>query len=167
MDLLTGQLSSQGRLHSPSPWDWGCAFLRGSCDRKCNRLGYPSDVRDCHQRAHAGAAEPPGRTLSRAPWPLIETASFISPKFHTDCNLWEHKFTKLRLWRAGRHGFLSPSRFQHDRFPRSGNSGSRGHSPTLGVWTQTIGAPQSGHRTASTAGRVCRSAIIVQGDGAV
>ena len=62
-------------------------FLRGSCDRKCNRLGYPSDVRDCHQRAHAGAAEPPGRTLSRAPWPLIETASFISPKFWADCNL--------------------------------------------------------------------------------
>jgi hypothetical protein len=74
-------------VHSLGPKDRGCAFLRGSCDRKCNRLGYPSDVRDCHQRAHAGAAEPPGRTLSRAPWPLIETANSISPEFHTECNL--------------------------------------------------------------------------------
>ena len=80
--------------HSLGPKDRGCAFLRGSRDRNCNRLGYPSDVRDCHQRAHAGAAEPPGRTLSRAPWPLIETANFIASEFGACCNLKMHKFTK-------------------------------------------------------------------------
>jgi hypothetical protein len=117
--------------HSLGPKDRGCAFLRGSCDRNCNRLGYPSDVRDCHQRAHAGAAEPPGRTLSRAPWPLIETAGFITPEFVGYCNLKAHKFTEDAPLACVAPS-CPPNRFQYGRIPCSGSSASQEWSPIWG-----------------------------------
>jgi hypothetical protein len=71
-----------------------------------------------------GAAEPPGRTLSRAPWPLIETAGFITPEFEALCNLKVHKFTKDASL-ACTTPSCPPNQFQYGRIPCSGSSASQ------------------------------------------